>query len=172
MAGVLHHARALSALVAPLVNSYKRLVRGAPRSGATWAPVYITYGAANRTQMIRLPGPGRFEIRVVDGAANPYLAFAGIIAAGLDGVAQKMDPGVMNHDNLYEVSEKELRERRIGVLPCTLAEALDAFDQDSVVQGALGTTYAKEYLRVKRDEWWLHTRNVSAWERDHYLATY
>jgi glutamine synthetase len=172
MGGVLHHARALSALVAPLVNSYKRLVRGAPRSGATWAPVYITYGAANRTQMIRLPGPGRFEIRVVDGAANPYLAFAGIIAAGLDGVARKMDPGVMNHDNLYEVSEKELRERRIGVLPCTLAEALDAFDQDLVVQGALGTTYATEYLRVKRDEWWLHTRNVSAWERDHYLATY
>jgi glutamine synthetase len=172
MGGVLHHARALSALVAPLVNSYKRLVRGAPRSGATWAPVYITYGASNRTQMIRLPGPGRFEIRVVDGAANPYLAFAGIIAAGLDGVAQKIDPGVMNHDNLYEVSEKELRERRIEVLPCTLAEALDAFDQDSVVQGALGTTYAKEYLRVKRDEWWLHSRNVSAWERDHYLATY
>jgi glutamine synthetase len=78
----------------------------------------------------------------------------------------------MNHDNLYEVSEKELRERRIGVLPCTLAEALDAFDQDLVVQAALGTTYATEYLRVKRDEWWLHTRNVSAWERDHYLATY
>jgi glutamine synthetase len=172
MGGVLHHARALSALVAPLVNSYKRLVRGAPRSGATWAPVYITYGASNRTQMIRVPGPGRFEIRVVDGAANPYLAFAGIIAAGLDGVAQKIDPGVMNHDNLYEVSEKELRERQIGVLPCTLAEALDAFDQDSVVQSALGTTYAREYLRVKRDEWWLHTRNVSAWERDHYLAAY
>ena len=172
MGGVLHHARALSALVAPLVNSYKRLVRGAPRSGATWAPVYITYGASNRTQMIRIPGPGRFEIRVVDGAANPYLAFAGIIAAGLDGVALKIDPGVMNHDNLYEVSETELRKRQIGVLPCTLAEALDAFEQDSVVQGALGATYAKEYLKVKRDEWWLHTRNVSAWERDHYLATY
>jgi len=172
MGGVLHHARALSALVAPLVNSYKRLVRGAPRSGATWAPVYITYGASNRTQMIRIPGPGRFEIRVVDGAANPYLAFAGIIAAGLDGVALKIDPGVMNHDNLYEVSETELRKRQIGVLPCTLAEALDAFEQDSVVQGALGATYSKEYLKVKRDEWWLHTRNVSAWERDHYLATY
>jgi len=172
MGGVLHHARALSALVAPLVNSYKRLVRGAPRSGATWAPVYITYGASNRTQMIRIPGPGRFEIRVVDGAANPYLAFAGIIAAGLDGVALKIDPGVMNHDNLYEVSETELRKRQIGVLPCTLAEALDAFEQDSVVQGALGATYAKEYLKVKRDEWWLHTRNVSAWERHHYLATY
>jgi glutamine synthetase len=172
MGGVLHHARALSALLAPLVNSYKRLVRGAPRSGATWAPVYITYGASNRTQMIRIPGPGRFEIRVVDGAANPYLAFAGIIAAGLDGVAQKIEPGPINHDNLYEVSEKELFERRVGILPCTLAEALDAFEEDLIVQSALGTDYAKEYLRVKRDEWWLHSRNVSSWERAYYLAAY
>ena len=93
MGGVLHHARGLSALVAPLVNSYKRLVRGAPRSGATWAPVYITYGVSNRTQMIRVPAPGRFEIRVVDGAANPYLAFAGIIAAGLRELRRKSTPG-------------------------------------------------------------------------------
>ena len=172
MGGVLHHARALSALVAPLVNSYKRLVRGAPRSGATWAPVYVTYGGANRTQMIRVPAPGRFEIRVVDGAANPYLAFAGIIAAGLEGVAQKIDPGPMNHDNLYDVSDEKLQENHIGILPGTLAEALDAFAQDAVVQGALGTNYAKEYLRIKYDEWWLHSRGVSAWERDHYLGTY
>ena len=172
MGGVLRHARALSALVAPLVNSYKRLVRGAPRSGATWAPVYITYGQSNRTQMIRVPSPGRFEIRVVDGAANPYLAFAGIIAAGLDGIEEKIDPGPINLDNLYEVPEDKLRERRIDVLPATLAEALDDFEHDSVVQGALGKEYAKEYLRVKREEWLMHSRNVSAWERDHYLATY
>jgi glutamine synthetase len=172
MGGVLNHARALSALVAPLVNSYKRLVRGAPRSGATWAPVYITYGASNRTQMIRVPDSGRFEIRVVDGAANPYLAFAGIIAAGLHGIAEKMDPGPMNHDNLYEVSEEGLLARHIEVLPGTLAEALDALAKDAVVQGALGTSYAAEYLRVKRDEWLLHSRGVSAWERDYYLATY
>jgi glutamine synthetase len=122
--------------------------------------------------MIRLPAPGRFEIRVVDGAANPYLAFAGIIAAGLHGVAQKIDPGGMNCDNLYEMSEKQLVERRIDVLPGTLAEALDALDQDAVVQAALGANYAKEYLRVKRDEWWLHSRTVSQWERDYYLAAY
>src|SRR5204863_1902714 len=102
MGGLLQHARGLAAVIAPLVNSYKRLVRGAPRSGATWAPVYVTYGASNRTQMIRVPSPGRFEIRVVDGAANPYLAFAGIVAAGLDGIASKIDPGKINHDNLYE----------------------------------------------------------------------
>jgi glutamine synthetase len=172
MGGVLHHARALSALLAPLVNSYKRLIRRAPRSGATWAPVYITYGASNRTQMIRVPAPGRFEIRIVDGAANPYLAFAAIIAAGLEGIAQKIDPGPMNHDNLYEVSEEKLAERHIEVLPLTLAEALDAFAQDSVVQAALGTNYAQEYLKVKHDEWWLHSRSVSPWECDHYLASY
>jgi glutamine synthetase len=172
MGGVLRHARGLSALVAPLVNSYKRLVRGAPRSGATWAPVYITYGASNRTQMIRVPAPGRFEIRVVDGAANPYLAFAGIIAAGLEGIAQKIDPGPINYDNLYEITEEELQTRHIEILPSTLLEALDTFARDPTLQGALGTDYAKEYLRVKYDEWWLHSRGVSAWERDYYLTTY
>jgi glutamine synthetase len=172
MGGVLRHARSLSALMAPLLNSYKRLVRGAPRSGATWAPVYITYGGSNRTQMIRIPAPGRFEIRVVDGAANPYLAFAGLVAAGLEGIDQKIDPGAMNHDNLYEISEEELLARHISILPCTLAEALDAFAQDPIIQGALGAQYSKEYLRVKHEEWWLHSRNVSPWERDSYLATY
>lgn len=172
MGGVLRHARSLSALMAPLLNSYKRLVRGAPRSGATWAPVYITYGGSNRTQMIRIPAPGRFEIRVVDGAANPYLAFAGVVAAGLEGIDQKIDPGAMNHDNLYEISEEQLRARQISILPCTLVEALDAFAQDPIIQGALGTQYSKEYLRVKHEEWWLHSRNVSSWERDSYLATY
>ena len=158
--------------MAPFLNSYKRLVRGAPRSGATWAPVYITYGGSNRTQMIRIPAPGRFEIRVVDGAANPYLAFAGLVAAGLEGIDHKIDPGAMNHDNLYEISEEELLARHISILPCTLAEALDAFAQDPIIQGALGTQYSKEYLRVKHEEWWLHSRNVSPWERDSYLATY
>jgi len=172
MGGVLHHARALSALVAPIVNSYKRLVRGAPRSGATWAPVYITYGRSNRTQMIRVPAPGRFEIRVVDGAANPYLAFAGILAAGLDGIERHIDPGAANHDNLHQVPEEELSARGIRVLPATLAEALDALSQDAVVQGTLGVGYAKYYLKVKSEEWMLHNRTVTPWERDYYLATY
>lgn len=172
MGGVLQHACALSALVAPLVNSYKRLVRRVPRSGATWAPVYVTYGGPNRTQMIRVPAPGRFEIRVVDGAANPYLAFAAIVAAGLDGIAHKIEPGSMNHDNLSEVPEEQLSARKIDVLPTTLAEALDAFERDSVVQEALGAEYAKQYIRVKREEWHSHNRTVTPWEREHYLATY
>src|SRR5437879_697642 len=113
MGGILEHARGLAAVMAPTVNSYKRLVRGAPRSGATWAPVYITYGAANRTQMIRIPAPGRFEIRVVDGAANPYLAFAGIVAAGMHGIAERIEPGAINRDNLYELPEDQLSARKI-----------------------------------------------------------
>ena len=146
MGGVLRHAGGLSALVAPTVNSYKRLVRGPPRSGATWALVYITYGASNRTQMIRIPAPGRLEIRVVDGAANPYLAFAGMIAAGLDGIAQKIDPGQLNLDNLYEFPEEQVSARKIEVLPETLDEAINAMTKDSVVKGALGKDYAELYF--------------------------
>src|SRR5579872_375325 len=172
MAGVLHHASALTALVAPIVNSYKRLIRGAPLSGATWAPVYVTYGAANRTQMIRIPAPGRIEVRVVDGAANPYLAFSAILAAGLDGIEKKIDPGPPNHGNLYEVSEHELNQRQIGFLPTTLSDALDAFERDPVVQSALGECYAQHYVKVKREEWRQYNQSVSQWERDRYLPIY
>jgi glutamine synthetase len=172
MGGVLKHASALSALVAPTVNSYKRLVRGAPRSGATWAPVYITYGGSNRTQMIRIPAPGRFEIRVVDGAANPYLAFAAIIAAGLEGIANEVDPGPINLDNLYELPEEKLEARKIRVLPVTLDEAIEAMKTDEVIKSALGKEYAEMYLRIKREEWLLHNRKVSSSEREYYLATY
>lgn len=92
LGGVLKHARALAALTSPTVNSYKRLVRHAPNSGATWAPVFVTYGSANRTQMVRIPGPGRLECRTPDGAANPYLTCAGLLAAGLDGIQNNISP--------------------------------------------------------------------------------
>ena len=172
MGGVLKHAAALSVLVAPTVNSYKRLVRGSARSGATWAPVYITYGASNRTQMIRIPAPGRFEIRVVDGSANPYLAFAGIVAAGLEGIAQKTDPGPVNLDNLYDLSEEQLATSKIQVLPSTLDEAINAMQHDALIQAALGKEYAEMYLGVKREEWLSHNRVVTDWERAHYLPVY
>ena len=172
MGGVLDHARALSALIAPIVNSYKRLIRGAPRSGATWAPVYITHGASNRTQMIRIPAPGRIEVRAMDGAANPYLALGALLAAGLDGIANRIDPGAANHCNLYEVAEEELKRRGIRFLPTTLTEALDAFEQDAVIQGALGSEYAAHYVRVKREEWRRYNQTVSQWELDQYLPTY
>jgi glutamine synthetase len=172
MGGVLQHASALAAVTNPLVNSYKRLIRGAPRSGATWAPVYTTYGGSNRTQMIRIPAPGRIENRIVDGAANPYLAFTVLLAAGMDGIERRLDPGKRNDDNLYEVPEEELRRRGIGFLPTTLNEALDCLEGDQVILDALGADYATTYLRAKREEWRQYHLTVSPWETEHYLEQY
>ena len=172
MGGLLHHARGLSAITAPLVNSYKRLIRGAPRSGATWAPVYVSYGPGNRTQMIRLPAPGRVENRVVDGAANPYLASAAILGAGLDGIENKIEPGVANTSNLYEASEDELARHGITFLPTTLREALDCLEEDTVVKEALGAEYAAYYIGVKGEEWRQYHQSVAQWEIENYLMTF
>ncbi len=170
--GIKAHARAMAAVTNPLVNSYKRLIVGAPRSGATWAPVYVTYGGSNRTQMIRIPAPGRIECRTIDGAANPYLAAAVILAAGLDGIAKGMDPGEPNRRNLYEVAPEELRKEGIEFLPSSLPEALDELERDPVVRSALGEEYADYYVRTKREEWDAYHRSVSEWERDQYLAAF
>jgi glutamine synthetase len=172
LGGLLHHARGMTAVLAPTVNSYKRLIRGAPRSGATWAPVYITYGAANRTQMVRIPGPGRIENRIVDGAANPYLACAVMLAAGLDGIEKKIDPGIANRENLHDVPEAELRKRKIELLPASLREAVDAFAADDVVRNVLGEDFANYYLQVKSEEWSSYHLSVSQWEIDNYLRIY
>ena len=170
--GILKHAQAVTAVTNPLVNSYKRLVRRPPRSGSSWAPVYVTYGANNRTQMIRIPAPGRIENRLGDGAANPYLAATVLLAAGLDGIENQIDPGVQNEDNLYEVPEDELQQRGIGSLPATLGEATDALEKDEVIKNALGTEYADYYIQVKREEWRNYHWNVSQWETDNYLEVY
>jgi glutamine synthetase len=170
--GILEHASALAAVASPIVNSYKRLIRTEPHSGATWAPVYITYGPSNRTQMIRVPGPGRIENRTADGASNPYLACAATLAAGLDGIEKKIDPGTPNDENLYELSEDALRARGIGFLPTTLQEAVDCLEKDEVVQGALGDVYAPYYIEVKREEWRQYHQSVSQWETENYLQVY
>jgi glutamine synthetase len=172
MAGVLHHAKSLAALTSPIVNSYKRLVPGTPRSGATWAPVYITYGPSNRTQMIRLPGPGRIENRAVDGAANPYLAIAALVAAGLDGIENKMDPGAANTGNLYEVEESDLAQRGIRVLPMSLREALGELEKDEILARALGRDFTSYYVKVKNEEWRQYQRTVSNWEVERYLMAF
>ena len=170
--GILEHAGALAAVTSPIVNSYKRLIRSEPHSGATWAPVYVTYGPSNRTQMIRVPGPGRIENRTADGAANPYLACAVALAAGLDGIEQQLDPGAANNENLYTLTDAELSDRGIRFLPTSLNEALDCLEQDEVVRGALGETYADYYIGVKREEWREYHRSVSQWELDNYLNVY
>jgi glutamine synthetase len=172
MGGLLRHAKALAAVCDPIVNSYKRLLSGGPRSGATWAPVYITYGGSNRTQMIRIPGPGRIENRTVDGAANPYLAIAVLLAAGLDGIEQQTDPGKRNEDNLYDLPEAELHKRQIEVLPRSLAQAIDYLEEDEVVKRALGADYADYYIQTKREEWRRYHNSVSQWELDNYLGVY
>jgi glutamine synthetase len=168
LGGLLHHARALTAICAPTVNSYKRLVVGRALSGATWAPAYITYGDNNRTCMVRIPY-GRLEMRLPDGACNPYLASAAILAAGMDGVGRKMDPGPPNNTNLYEWSSAELKNAGIGILPQNLNEALDALEADSVLCNAIGKDLADEFLRLKRMEWVEYQRHVSAWEVERYL---
>ncbi len=170
--GIKAHARAMAAVTNPLVNSYKRLIVGAPRSGATWAPVYVTYGGSNRTQMIRIPGPGRIEVRTIDGATNPYLAAAVTLAAGLDGVTRKLDAGKPNHRNLYEVPPEQLSAEGIEFLPSSLDEALDALEGDPVIRGALGEEYAGYFISTKRNEWNAHQRMVSDWEREQYLVAF
>lgn len=172
LGGLKAHARALAAVTAPTVNSYKRLIKGAPHSGATWAPVYITYGASNRTQMIRVPGAGRLENRTVDGAINPYLASTVLLAAGLDGMQRSLPAGKLNKRNLYEVSEAELAQEGIETLPQTLNEALDAIERDAVILEALGKEYGAYYLKVKRAEWKRYHNSVSAWEVENYLEVF
>ena len=168
LGGVLKHARALCALAAPTVNSYKRLVVGRALSGATWAPAYITYGDNNRTCMVRIPY-GRLELRLPDGSCNPYLVTAALIAAGMDGIANKIDPGPPCNDNLYEMSQAQIAERGIGLLPQNLNEAIDAFAADDVVRGSIGEALAKEFIELKRMEWIEYSRHVSDWERKRYL---
>ncbi|MGD8476544.1 MAG: type III glutamate--ammonia ligase [Burkholderiales bacterium] len=168
LGGILKHARALSAVVAPTVNSYKRLVVGRALSGATWAPAYITYGDNNRTACVRIPY-GRLELRLPDGSSNPYLATTAILAAGMDGVERKLDPGKPINENLYEWTPQKLKKAGIDLLPQSLDEALDEFEKDKVLKEALGEELSAEFLMLKRMEWVEYMRHVSDWERERYL---
>jgi glutamine synthetase len=171
LGGLLAHARALAAICAPTINSYKRLVVGRSLSGATWAPAYIAYGDNNRTACVRIPF-GRIELRLPDGAANPYLATAALAAAGLDGIDRRLDPGEPLNINLYELTEDDIRARGIGLLPQSLNEALDALEADEVVQQGIGLELAAEFIRLKRMEWIEYSRHVSDWETQRYLEMF
>ena len=171
LGGLLHHARALAAVCAPSVNSYKRLVVGRSLSGATWAPAYIAYGDNNRTACVRIPF-GRIELRLPDGACNPYLVTAALAAAGLDGIDRRLDPGEPLNINLYELSPEEIRARGIGLLPQSLSEAVDALEKDEVVQKGIGAELAAEFIRLKRMEWVEYSRHVSDWETNRYLELF
>ncbi len=166
LGGIMAHAPAMAALTNPTVNSYKRI--NAPRtvSGATWAPNTVTWTANNRTHMVRVPGPGRFELRLPDGAANPYLLQAAIVAAGLDGVATKADPGPRLDIDMYAEGHTVTDAPR---LPLNLLDALRAFEADAGFTAALGAEFATAYTKLKHAEWDSFVSHFSRWEREHTL---
>ncbi len=168
--GLLHHAKSLSAIVAPTVNSYKRLVPGYE------APVYISWAFKNRSALIRVPEifPGeekamRVEFRCPDPSCNPYLAFASMCEAGLDGIKKKIDPPEPVEADIYEMSAEEREKHGIDSLPSTLADALDHLDNDKVLQETLGDHVYKNFMKIKRDEWDNFRINVTDWEIERYL---
>jgi len=174
--GLKKHAKAYSAVTAPTVNSYKRLKLGSTSSGATWSPVWISYGYNNRTQMLRIPAPGRVEDRTVDGSCNPYLAAAVILAAGIDGIENRIDPGEPNSENLYAIPYDELRARGLETLPTNLLNATNELERDDVIREALGEArnedYVDYFIRVKRDEWSRYHEQVTPWEIREYLTRF
>jgi len=161
--GVLAHAEALCALTNPTVNSYKRINASVTASGATWAPNTVTYGGNNRTHMIRLPEAGRFEFRLADSAVNPYLLQAGLLAAGLDGITSRRDPGKRLDINMYTHGHTVADGRR---LPLNLLDALRAFEASTSLRAALGDDFACAYVTLRTQEWHDYARHLTQWERD------
>ncbi len=171
IAGQMEHARGLAAIVAPTVNSYKRIVPGYE------APVYICWAQINRSAMIRIPEPGvgrelstRVELRFPDPSCNPYLAFAVMLAAGLDGIEKKEAcPPPVNNLNIYEMDEEELSKLGIAQLPGSLAEALEDLSKDEVLKEALGDQIYEAFVRAKWAEWDAYRTRVMDWEVETYL---
>ncbi len=172
IAGQIQHARALAGIVAPTVNSYKRIVPGYE------APVYVCWAQINRSAMIRIPKYSgqpdsiRAELRFPDPTCNPYLAFACMLAAGLDGIERKLEcPEPVNNVNIYEMSQEELTARNVGQLPGSLGEALDELDKDEVLKDTLGEEAYEAFVRAKRAEWDEFRTKVMDWEVKYYLET-
>ncbi|HEY44823.1 MAG TPA: type I glutamate--ammonia ligase [Anaerolineae bacterium] len=173
IAGQIEHARSMAAIVAPTVNSYKRIVPGYE------APVYVCWAQINRSAMIRIPShtlgretSTRAELRFPDPSCNPYLAFAVMLAAGLDGIERNMScPPPVNEINIYQMSETELEERGITQLPGSLGEALDELDRDPLMKETLGLKAYEAFMRAKRSEWGEYRTRVMDWEVEYYLET-
>lgn len=170
LGGILRHLPAIMAVVAPSVNSYKRLIKQGSMSGFTWAPIYACYGNNNRTNAMRIPlGGGRVELRAADSACNPYLGAAMVLAAGLEGIAEGLDPGDPNTDNMYLVDQAELDRRGISILPRTLEDALLAFEADPLSRKVFGNAMFDSWTSYKRQEWLSYLNHVSDWEVERYL---
>jgi glutamine synthetase len=173
MAGLLAHARGMIAVLAPLVNSYKRLVPGYE------APVYISWARINRSALIRIPQASRgkpeatrLELRCPDPSCNPYLAFAAMLAAGLDGIQRNLELPRPVEENLYHFDDKAIQKQGVKMLPGSLEEALDEFAKDDVIQEALGAHVCEWFLEAKRAEWNEYRMRVTPWELERYLMTY
>ncbi len=166
LGGIIHSADSLAAIFNPAVNSYKRIDATVTLSGATWSPNAISYSGNNRTHMVRIPDPGRFELRLMDGAANPYLLQAGVLAAGLDGIANERDPGERLDINMYTEGHKLRRIRR---LPLNMLDAVRLFDKSKVLREALGDELVSSYVKLKLQEWKSYATTITQWERDHTL---
>jgi glutamine synthetase len=166
LGGIMKHASALAAITNPTVNSYKRINAPRTMSGATWAPNTVTWTGNNRTHMVRVPGPGRFELRLPDGAVNPYLLQAIIIAAGLSGVRSKADPGPRYDIDMYAEGHKITGAPK---LPLNMLDAMRFYDEDAELKGMLGEEFSAAYLKLKRQEWDDFTSHFSNWEKEHTL---
>ncbi len=163
LGGIMRHAAALAAVTNPTVNSYKRI--NAPRtvSGATWAPDTVTWTGNNRTHMVRVPGPGRFELRLPDGAVNPYLLQAIIIAAGLSGMRGNADPGPHYDIDMYRDGHTVKDAPR---LPLNLLDALREYEKDTALQEVLGEDFSAAYIKLKRGEWNAYCSQFTSWEHE------
>jgi glutamine synthetase len=170
ISGLLAHAEALCAITNPLVNSYKRLVPGFE------APMHVSWSIKNRSPLVRVPmrrGSGtRVELRIPDPSANPYLALASMLAAGLDGIEKELDPREPVDGDIAALSHRERRRLKIDELPGDLNSACDALERDDVLRAALGDHVTRHYLAAKRQEWREYGMQVSSWELARYLGTY
>jgi glutamine synthetase len=160
--GLMHSADALTAITNPTVNSYKRINAPRTTSGATWSPNTATYGGNNRTHMIRIPDAGRFELRLADGATNPYLLQAGVLAAGLDGLRNKRDPGPRLDIDMYAEGHTVKDAKR---LPLNLLDALRALDRSSVLKSGLGEDVVASYIKLREADWNDYAAQLTDWER-------
>ena len=163
LGGLIHHADSLVAITNPTVNSYKRINAPRTTSGATWSPNTVTFGGNNRTHMVRIPDAGRTEFRLPDGAANPYLMMAGILASGLHGIDEKMNPGKRLDIDMYADGHKVTGAKK---LPLNLLDALRNFDKDKYLKSAIGDEVSAAYLKLKTNEWNAYCRHLTQWERD------
>ena len=164
--GLLKHAESLAAITNPVVNSYKRINAPRTTSGATWSPNTVTYSGNNRTHMIRIPDSDRIEVRLADGAANPYLLQAVLIGAGLWGIENKTDPGKRLDIDMYAEGHKVQDAPK---LPLNLLDALRAFQQNKTMREILGAEFADSYVKLKMDEWNSYMQHFSEWERQNAL---